>query len=130
MNNTLDDVYDLIITDEIKRATFIIDSITGHTSVTYDIYNVNSPHRFSLMQNYPNPFNASTRIDYIIFQSDFVNISVFNVNGQLIDVLVNEHKNTGNYTVIWETSVVSSGIYFYRIKTGNGIAVKKCLKLN
>ncbi|RKY56523.1 MAG: peptidase S8, partial [Candidatus Neomarinimicrobiota bacterium] len=53
----------------------------------------------------------------------------FNIAGQLIETLVKEYKDSGLYSVEWNASGASSGIYFYRMKTGNFLDVKKCLKL-
>jgi hypothetical protein len=129
LNSILDNVFDLIIANNIERATFIVDSLTGHTSIEFDEI-VGNPGRFALLQNYPNPFNQSTRIEYKIYRPDFVNLSVYNINGRLIDVLVNEKKNTGKYSLIWNAPDLSSGIYFFRIKVGTAFTVKKCLKVD
>jgi hypothetical protein len=130
MNIVLDDIFDLIIKTEIERATFLIDSLTGHTAIDYDDTHVKIPNRFSLMQNYPNPFNQSTRIAYKIYRGDAVNISVYDVNGRVVDVLVDDYQSTGNYSTIWNAPGISSGIYFYRITVGPDFAVKKCLKVD
>lgn len=73
-------------------------------------------------QNYPNPFNPETSIDYNLTQAANISIEVFNVKGQKITTLVNEHKAAGNYTTTWNgtdsnNKHVSSGIYFYKMRT-------------
>jgi len=82
---------------------------------------------FVLSQNYPNPFNTSTTISYKLPKSSFVKLSIYDINGRLIEKLVNDRKNAGYYTVEWNADNVSSGIYFYRIEAINFSKVKKCL---
>ena len=87
-----------------------------------------------LRGNYPNPFNPSTTISYHLNMPRSVNISVYNIKGQLIKVLVNEGMEAGNNSVVWngdDTSgkSVSSGIYFYKMETEFGIDIKKMLLL-
>ncbi|MCK4639735.1 MAG: T9SS type A sorting domain-containing protein [Candidatus Marinimicrobia bacterium] len=83
-----------------------------------------------LFQNYPNPFNPTTTIRYHLPESGFTTIEVFNIAGQLIETLVREHKSSGFHSVEWNTPNAGSGIYFYRMKIGNFIDVKKCVKMN
>ena len=85
------------------------------------------PEKFNLMQNYPNPFNHSTVILFQISEPSFVKLSVYDLNGRLIETLVNEYRNPGYYAVHWNAENVVSGIYFYRIEAGSLSSVKKCL---
>ncbi len=87
------------------------------------------PDQYILYQNYPNPFNPRTNICYYLNEAGFTTIEIFNIAGQLIETLVKEYKDSGLYSVEWNASGASSGIYFYRMKTGNFLDVKKCLKL-
>ena len=81
---------------------------------------VAGPKEYSLFQNYPNPFNPSTTIKYAIPFESNVKISVYNITGQLIKVLVNSEQPTGNHEVSFSTNSngvqLSSGIYFYTIE--------------
>ncbi len=90
------------------------------------------PKAFSLSQNSPNPFNPSTTIKYQVpeGQAAKVQIVVFNVRGQKVITLVNELKESGDFTVNWNGSNtsgqrVSSGVYFYRMSAGEFSAVRK-----
>ncbi|MBS1494019.1 MAG: T9SS type A sorting domain-containing protein [Bacteroidetes bacterium] len=77
------------------------------------------PENFSLFQNYPNPFNPSTKIKFEIAKSDFVNLTVFDLSGKVVEQLVNEKLNEGVYEVNFTSKNISSGIYFYRLSSSN-----------
>jgi hypothetical protein len=81
------------------------------------------------LQNYPNPFNPTTTITYQIPNNSHVAIKVFDVLGREVTTLVDEFKSAGRYTVQFDASHLSSGIYFYSIKSSNYNAVKKMLLL-
>lgn len=87
------------------------------------------PKEFSLSQNYPNPFNPSTTITFSIPSEEFVTLKVFNSLGEEIAELVNETKPAGNYSISFDASKLSSGIYFYTINAGSFIETKKMLLL-
>jgi len=78
------------------------------------------PEIVVLSQNYPNPFNPVTKIDYKLSADSFVNIRVYDMSGREISTLVNSDQTSGYYTVIFDGSRLSSGIYFYKLTvTGN-----------
>jgi len=85
------------------------------------------PGTFSMSQNYPNPFNPSTQINYTLQKASLVKIDVITMLGQRAATLVNERKTAGNYTVTFDASGLSSGVYFYTIKAGEFINTKKML---
>ena len=85
--------------------------------------------KFELNQNYPNPFNPSTTIEYSIIESGIVKLQVYNNIGEKVATLVNDYKEAGIYRVDFDASELSSGIYYYRIDTGNFISVKKMILL-
>jgi hypothetical protein len=91
------------------------------------VNNQNSPSEYSLKQNYPNPFNPSTQIDYAIQQDGFVNITVFDVLGREAAVLVNKYAKSGKYSVTFDASSLSSGIYFYKITSGSFSETRKMI---
>jgi len=86
-----------------------------------------SPDKYSLGQNYPNPFNPSTKIHYKIAQSEFVNLSVYNVLGKEAAVLVNEIQSPGTYSVVFSADNLPGGVYFYKLETQNFIQTSKML---
>ncbi len=87
------------------------------------------PENYSLSQNYPNPFNPETKIEYSIPEKSFVSIKIFNVMGKEIDILVNETQSAGNYSTTWKPKSISSGIYYYLLKTERNTFVRKALFL-
>jgi len=87
------------------------------------------PTSFTLNQNYPNPFNPSTTISFSIPEEEFVSLKVFNSLGEEVAELINETKPTGNYSVSFDASNLSSGIYFYKITAGNFSDIKKMIIL-
>jgi hypothetical protein len=82
---------------------------------------------FSLSQNYPNPFNPTTTIKYAIQKRTFVELKVYDVIGREVEVLVNEAQESGYYEIEFNASKLSSGIYFYQIKTERYVETKKML---
>ncbi len=89
----------------------------------------NSPIEYSLGQNYPNPFNPITSINFTIPKEGLVTLTIFNAIGQEIQKLVNEIKQTGNYTLNFDASSLPSGIYFYRLHAGDFLETKKMILL-
>jgi len=92
------------------------------------------PRSFSLAQNYPNPFNPVTSIEYSLAKESQVKLSIYNVVGEKVRVLVGKRQRTGVYRAIWDGKdmagqEVASGIYFYRIKAGDFVEAKKMILL-
>jgi len=87
------------------------------------------PLTFALEQNYPNPFNPSTLIKYSVPEDGFVKLSVYNLIGEEISVLMNEMVEAGFYEVAFNAASLPSGTYFYRLQAGNTVQVKKMILL-
>lgn len=88
------------------------------------------PTEFALSDNYPNPFNPETRIGYFVPRACRVRLEIFNVLGQKIRILVNEHQTVGNREVSWDGKneageKVSSGVYFYKLQAEDFVQTKK-----
>lgn len=79
---------------------------------------------FKLSQNYPNPFNPTTQIAYEISEPGRVILEVYNVLGERVATLVNTNQNTGNYVVGFNASSLSSGIYYYKLVSGQNQLVR------
>ncbi|MEW6061260.1 MAG: T9SS type A sorting domain-containing protein, partial [Bacteroidota bacterium] len=99
-----------------------------------------TPQVFALMQNYPNPFNPSTTIQYSVGTDAhpsnnnirggvFTTLKIYDVLGKEVATLVNEVKEAGYYSVTFDGSKLSSGIYFARLQSGEKIQMKKMLLL-
>jgi subtilisin family serine protease len=100
----------------------------GSSEYSNEIYvDVDVPVAYKLEQNYPNPFNPSTLIKYAIPQEGFVSLIVYNLLGEKIATLVNEVKNAGNYEINFDASQLSSGVYLYKLDSGNSVFVRKML---
>jgi photosystem II stability/assembly factor-like uncharacterized protein len=80
---------------------------------------------YSLSQNYPNPFNPTTTINYSIPNTGNVKITVFNAIGCKVSTIVDEYKSPGNYSFKFNGSKMASGIYLYRLESGNYTVSKK-----
>jgi len=118
------------VIDYAKNAFNASVDLTMPKNSTTDVENQNEiPTGYALNQNYPNPFNPETTISYQIPSAGFVTLKVYDVLGNEIAALVNEHKQAGTYNS--QFSIVnyklSSGIYFYRLTSGNYSEVKKMM---
>lgn len=85
------------------------------------------PNSFSLEQNYPNPFNPSTVISYQLSAVSNVELKVYDILGREVATLVNEEKLPGRYTVRFDATNLSSGVYFYKLTAGNFVETKKLI---
>jgi hypothetical protein len=85
--------------------------------------------KFTLVQNYPNPFNPATVIGYRLPANGWVTLKVYDILGNEITTLVNEEKAAGNYEVVFDAAELSSGIYYYTLKSGSFLGTRKMLLL-
>ena len=87
------------------------------------------PHEFSLSQNYPNPFNPTTIIRYGLPRNSHVTLELFNLLGQWVTTLVNGGQVAGYHDVLFDGSGLPSGVYFYRLRTGEYMATRNLVLL-
>lgn len=85
------------------------------------------PSEFTLSQNYPNPFNPATLIQYSVPTTSKVKIEVFDVLGSKVATLIDSEQPAGKYTVNFNASRLSSGVYFYQLSTPNMVISKKMI---
>jgi hypothetical protein len=86
---------------------------------------ISTPKTFSLDQNYPNPFNPSTTIAFSVPSDSKVSLQVYDILGKVVKTLVNGQKAAGSYTVSFDASSLSSGVYFYKLTAGENSLMKK-----
>ena len=84
---------------------------------------------YTLYQNYPNPFNPSTTISFSILKAGQTKISVFDMLGREVAILINDHLNAGVHTTVFDGKGLSSGVYIYRIESGNFVKSKQMILL-
>ena len=93
------------------------------------------PVKFELSQNYPNPFNPETNISFYVEKStDKTSLEIYNLKGQLVKTLVNEHLAPGKHQIVWKGKdkfgkSISSGVYFYKLQNGNESKTRKMILL-
>ena len=113
-----------------KPQEVFLSRITVSNSV--DVKETGSlPSKFELNQNYPNPFNPSTKISYSMPVDSQVRITVYDIDGKSVKMLLDRYQAPGNYSVSWngkneKGEAVSSGIYFYKLETEN---ISLCRKM-
>ncbi|QQS38356.1 MAG: T9SS type A sorting domain-containing protein [Ignavibacteriales bacterium] len=98
-------------------------TITVQTPTGVDDENI--LNAFKLEQNYPNPFNPTTRIDYKVGGATNVSLVVYSSSGEEVTTLVNEFKSAGSYSVNFDGTGLSSGVYYYRLTANNFIETRK-----
>ncbi len=109
--------------------SLLSNAIASFTSVTGIQQEKTVPMTFKLNQNYPNPFNPVTTIKFSIPKAGNVKIIIYDAVGREVQTLVNSYYTQGNYNVEWNATSFASGVYFYRLVTGNFNSVKKMILL-
>ncbi|MBD3168900.1 MAG: T9SS type A sorting domain-containing protein [candidate division Zixibacteria bacterium] len=85
----------------------------------------NLPKVTRLNNSYPNPFNAVTTLSYDLAEEAEVKLEIFNLLGQRVETLVDSHQKPGEYSINWDASNVASGVYFYKLSTGEKVFTKR-----
>ena len=99
----------------------------GYIPLSVDDNNNTIPNKYVVEQNYPNPFNPSTVISYAIPKEGLVTINIYNILGQEIATLLNDIQSAGLHKINFDGSKLTSGVYFYRVKSGAFSQVKKMM---
>ncbi|MDP8202468.1 MAG: C25 family cysteine peptidase [Candidatus Tenebribacter burtonii] len=129
-----------ISSNELTPATYfaVIKIITDigqilNIPITLEVYTTIQPiENYILRQNYPNPFNPFTRIEYDIPKAGKITIKVYNIKGQYVKTLINEHKELGAYEIYWDGTDdknrnVSSGVYLYQLESNSTTKTNKMI---
>ena len=119
-NNNLNSVTKLKQLDDVVQNFYDAEISIPVKQISSDV-----PSEYSLQQNYPNPFNATTVIKYQVSKPALIKIKLYNLLGQEVITLVNSYLETGNYEASFDFSNLSSGIYFYKMESGNFSETKK-----
>lgn len=102
-------------TAEILQAAVIKLDELSPTDIDKDLAEL--PRKSSLAQNYPNPFNAHTAISFDLPGRQTVNLNVYDIGGRLIQALVDDIRDSGTHTIMFDSSELASGVYMYRLQT-------------
>lgn len=108
----------------------LVDEVFNH-SIYYEYVfgvkkiNESIPSKFSLYQNYPNPFNPYTKIKFDIAHQSFTKVFIYDILGREVTTLVNEELRPGSYEVEWNCSDNPSGVYFYKLTSGDFSMTKR-----
>ena len=109
----------------VHQRTFVVNvGLVGVTPRSNEV-----PAQYSLFQNYPNPFNPSTQIRFDIPKSGLVKICVYDITGKKVTELANSYYNAGKYSVDFNATDYSSGVYFYKIEAADFTSIKKMIVL-
>ena len=93
-----------------------------------------TPKAYNISQNYPNPFNPITTLQYELPEDSFVNVTVYDMLGNVVNNLVNTNQSSGYKSIQWNATnnqgePVSAGVYIYKIQAGNFVDTKKMILL-
>jgi len=134
-NDVQNQIFNLTLNSKPNSLTFdpnnwILKDINGITSVDKDDV---TPFNYELSQNYPNPFNPSTVISYQLAKKSNTTLKIYDIIGNEITTLVDKVQPAGNYTIEFSANdfsrIISSGVYIYKLQSGNYINTKKMLLL-
>ena len=121
----LDSKDEIIVTNMGNTVQIWGDGTTGLSNSS----GITQPKNFKLSQNYPNPFNPITTIEYEIPQYGNVNVSIYDIKGELVEKLIDGYNTTGKYSIRWKPQNISSGQYFYQISVDGFVQTKKMVLL-
>ena len=119
---------DLVISGNLdyeRETLYVFDNLAGIT--VNNQFENDIVSTFNLEQNYPNPFNPSTTINFSVQQAGNVTMSVYNLLGQQVAILVDQKMQAGSHSVTFDASALSSGTYIYRITSGDFVQTKKMM---
>ena len=106
---------------------FTIDEVLVTNSEEFIPVTESSPVSFTLGNAYPNPFNPTTTIELNLTEAAFASVKVYNLKGEVVGVLMNDMVNAGSYTMTWDASNLSSGVYMIKAEANGQIATQKVM---
>jgi len=131
--DTGDLAYDVYVSDnyvyiaDAGDGLYVLQPILDDATYIFENREESLSDNFDIRSIYPNPFNPVTRISYDVLKGSFVSLRVYDLQGRIIETLVNEYEKTGRYTVTWSGATHSSGLYLVVLEAPGYRAVKKCM---
>lgn len=115
-----------IRTEKVSNPSEYVDVVFGGSYSPLGIYQISSIVKdFSLGQNYPNPYNPVTKINFSIPKNNYVSLVVYDILGKEVKVLVNEKLSAGEYETDFDAEGLASGMYYYTLRAGDNVSLKK-----
>ena len=112
---------------ELNYIDLNVNQINSMTLLLGDISKFVTPGEFTLHSPYPNPFNPTTLIDLSIGQMEHINATIYNIHGQVVEVICNEKIEAGKHQFEWNAKNHSSGLYFLRVQSKSQSATQKLI---
>ena len=127
-------MYSYLGIEDLQQVFIEVISIYTKTNPLSAIDNDILPNNIVLQQNYPNPFNPITTVRYELPEDSFVDVTVYDMLGNVVNILVNANQSSGYKSVQWNATnnqgePVSAGVYLYKIQAGNFVDTKKMILL-
>ena len=107
----------------------LIDSHLVSSAVVNGVEGSSPINEYKLFQNYPNPFNPTTTITYTIPRAGVISMKIFDILGREVTSLVNDYKLAGQYSIVFDGSNLTSGVYVYQLKANDYVASQKLVLL-
>jgi hypothetical protein len=116
--------------DEIELDDVVVREVTSADAIDQPF--IVAPARFTLASNYPNPFNPETTIEFSLDKANDVTLNVYSITGQLVRTLINQSMAVGDHLVKFNGrddlgQILSSGVYFYQLQSGDQVATNKMI---
>ena len=118
-----------------RPSTGMLNDLKGDT-VSWENHNIsvidnlglsNMPTEIALEPAYPNPFNPTTNLSYTLVNEGEIKLSIYDINGRLVEHLVDSYQHAGSYNISWDASTFSSGIYFVSLSTNSSLLTQKLM---
>ena len=124
MNNSFNGKIKLNFSDNIQVEDFIVSDSYGNEIQSTSII---EPVLFSLNESYPNPFNPTTTISFDLYDNLNSSIKIYNISGQLVDVLYDGYLDIGHHSLTWNALNQVSGIYLMSLQFGTTVKTQKLM---
>jgi len=111
----------------VADGNYTIETVVAAANGTY--IDISIPTEFSVSDAYPNPFNPTTSLNINLDAASYVSVKVFNLMGQLVDVVTEGQMTVGAHAISWDASTVASGVYFINTKVGSSLKSQKVMLL-